>query len=152
MISLMKILSANKRAKHDYEIIERYKAGISLKGQEVKSIRLGRMSLKGAFVVVKGEEVFLIGANIPPYQPKNAPSDYNPQRSRKLLLRKSEIRQIIGKSKQKGLTMVPLVVYTDNGKIKLEFALCKGKKKRDKREDIKKREVQREIQRALKQK
>jgi len=152
IIKLMKILAVNKRARHDYEILEKYKAGIVLTGQEVKSIRLGRMSLKGAFVVVKGEEVFLIGANIPPYQPKNAPSDYNSQRSRKLLLRKSEIKQIIGKSKQKGLTMVPLIVYTDRRKIKIEFALCKGKKKADKREQIKKREIQREIQRALKQK
>jgi len=147
----MNVLALNKKARHDYEIIEKYKAGISLTGQEVKSIRLGRMNLSGSFVVVKGEEVFLIGSRIPPYQPKNVPPDYDPQRSRKLLLKKSEIKQIIGKSKQKGLTMVPLMVYTDRGNIKVEFALCKGKKKADKREQIKKREVKREIQRALKE-
>ena len=146
----MKIIVENKKALFNYQILEKFKAGIVLTGQEVKSVKNGRTSLQGAFVVVKGEEVFLIGANIPPYQPKNAPKDYNPQRSRKLLLKKSEIKHLIGKAKQKGLTMIPLKVYTERGKIKIEFAIVKGKKKADKRELIKKREIEREIRRVLK--
>jgi len=146
----MKIIVENKKALFNYQILEKFKAGIVLTGQEVKSVKNGRTSLQGAFVVVKGEEVFLIGANIPPYQPKNAPKDYNPQRSRKLLLKKSEIKHLIGKAKQKGLTMIPLKVYTERGKIKIEFAIVKGKKKADKRELIKKREIEKEIRRALK--
>lgn len=140
----------NKKAYFNYQILEKFKAGIVLQGQEVKSIKSGKISLRGSFVVLRGEEVFLIGANIPPYQPKNAPKNYNPQRSRKLLLKKTEIRHLIGKAKQRGLTMVPLKVYTDKGKIKLEFGIARGKKKVDKRELIKKREIEREIKRALK--
>ncbi len=152
MPKFMKIIAENRKAYFNYDILEKFKAGIVLQGQEVKSIKNGRINLQGAFVVVKGEEVFLIGARIPPYQPKNAPKDYNPQRSRKLLLRKSEIKHLIGKAKQKGLTMAPLKVYTDKGKIKIEFAIVKGKKKVDKREQIKKREIEREIRRILKEK
>jgi len=148
----MKIILENKKALFNYQILEKFKAGVVLTGQEVKSVKNGRISLRGAFVVVKGEEVFLIGASIPPYQPKNAPKDYNPQRSRKLLLKKSEIKHLIGKAKQKGLTMIPLKVYTERGKIKIEFAVVRGKKKVDKREEIKKREIEREIKRALKSK
>ena len=146
----MAIIVENKKALFNYEVLEKFKAGIVLSGQEVKSIKTGKISLQGAFVVLKNEEAFLIGANIPPYQPKNAPKDYDPQRSRKLLLKKSEIRHLIGKTKQKGLTMIPLRVYTERGKIKLEFGIARGKKKVDKREEIKKREVEREIRRALK--
>lgn len=145
----MAVLAVNKKARYNYEILEKFKAGMVLNGQEVKSIKAGRINLQGAFVVIKGGEVFLIGAAIPPYQPKNAPPDYNPQQSRKLLLHRSEIKQLIGKTHQKGLTMVPLMVYIDKRKVKLEFALCKGKKKADKREEIKKREVERKIRRAL---
>ena len=148
----MKIILENKKALFNYQILEKFKAGVVLTGQEVKSVKNGKISLQGAFVVVKGEEVFLIGASIPPYQPKNAPKDYNPQRSRKLLLKKSEIKHLIGKVKQKGLTMIPLKVYTERGKIKIEFAVVRGKKKVDKREEIKKREIEREIKRALKSK
>lgn len=146
----MKTIVENKKAYFNYQILEKFKAGIVLIGQEVKSIKTGKISLRGSFVVLKGEEVFLIGANIPPYQPKNAPKDYHPQRSRKLLLKKAEIKHLIGKVKQKGLTMVPLKVYTDKGKIKIEFGIARGKRKFDKREQIKKREVEREIRRALK--
>ena len=146
----MKILSENKKAYFDYEILEKFEAGIALIGQEVKSIKSGRINLAGSYVVLKNSEVFLIGCNIPPYQPKNAPPDYNPERSRKLLLKKSEIKYLIGKTKQKGLTLVPLRVYTKRGKIKLEFGIARGKKKIDKRELIKKREVEREIKRELK--
>lgn len=146
----MRVLAENRKAYFDYIILEKLEAGISLIGQEVKSIKLRRISLKGSYVVLKNEEVFLIGCHIPAYQPKNAPADYNPERSRKLLLRKTEIKNLIGKSKQRGLTLVPTRVYTKRGKIKLEFALAKGKKKKDKRETIKKREAEREIKRALK--
>jgi len=145
----MNLLAKNKRAYFDYEILEKFEAGISLTGQEVKSIKLGRISLKGSYVILKDKEVFLVGCHIPAYQPKNAPLDYNPERSRKLLLKKSEIKGLIGKTKIKGLTLVPLRVYTKRGIIKLEIALAKGKKKADKRELIKKREAEREIKRAL---
>lgn len=146
----MKVLSKNRKAYFNYEILEKFEAGISLIGQEVKSIKTRGVSLAGSYVVLKEEEVFWIGLNVPPYQPKNAPKDYNPERTRKLLLKKSEIKYLIGKSKQKGLTLIPLRLYTKNGKIKLEFGIAKGKKKTDKRELIKKREIQREIAKALK--
>lgn len=153
----MSVLAKNKKAYFDYEILEKFEAGISLLGQEVKSIKTGRINLKGSYIVLKQSpnkerpEVFLIGANIPPYQLKNIHSDYRPQRSRKLLLKKREINYLIGKAKQKGLTMIPLRVYTKKGKIKIEFAIAKGKKKRDKREAIKKREIEREIKKTLQQ-
>ncbi len=152
----MKILAENKKAYFNYEILEKFEAGISLIGQEVKSLKTRGVNLAGNYVVLKqpaereNPEVFWIGAKISPYQPKNAPSDYNPERSRKLLLKKSEIKYLIGKSKQKSLTLIPLKLYTKNGQIKLEFAIAKGKKKFDKRESIKKREIEREIQRVLK--
>jgi len=145
----VKILSENKKAYYNYQILEKFEAGIALIGQEVKSIKAGKIGLAGSFVVLKGEEAFLIGANIPPYQPKNAPADYLAERSRKLLLKKSEIKYLIGKAKEKGLTLVPLMVYTQKGKIKIEFGLAKGKRKTDKREVIKKRELEREIKREL---
>lgn len=148
----MRTLVQNKKAYFNYQILERFEAGISLIGQEVKSIKSGRIHLAGSYIVLKKEEVFLIGANIPLYQPKNAPPDYNPERPRKLLLKKSEIKYLIGKIEQKGLTLVPLRVYTIRGRIKLEFAVAKGKKKFDKRELIKKREAERIIQRTLKKK
>jgi len=152
----VKILAENKKAYFNYEILEKFEAGISLIGQEVKSLKTRGVNLAGNYVVLRGPaeggypEVFWIGAKISPYQPKNAPSYYNPERSRKLLLRKSEIKYLIGKTKQKGLTFIPLKLYTKNSKIKLEFAIVKGKKKFDKRELIKKREVEREIRKVLK--
>jgi len=146
----MKIITENKKAYYKYAILEKFEAGIVLIGQEVKSIKLGRISLRGSYVVFKDNELYLIGAHIPPYQPKNAPPDYNPGRSRKLLLTKSEIKHLIGKSKEKSLTLVSLKVYTRKGKIKIEFAIVKGKKKVDKRELIKKRETEREIRRVIK--
>ncbi len=146
----MKILAVNRKARFDYEILEKFEAGLVLTGQEVKSIRLGRMSLKASYVVLRGNELFLVGANVPPYQPKNAPADYNAERSRKLLLNKAEIKQLIGETKEKGLTLIPLKAYTKYAKIKLEFGIGKGKRKADKRETIKKRQAQREIERELK--
>jgi SsrA-binding protein len=146
----IKIFAENKTAGFDVEILEKYQAGLVLNGQEVKSIRLGKMGLKGSYVVFKGNELFLVGANIPPYQPKNAPKDYNPERSRKLLLQKDEISRLMGKSKEKGLTLLPLIVYTNATKLKLEFGVAKRLKKFDKREKIKKADIKREIDRTLK--
>lgn len=146
----MKTLAENKKAYFNYLILEKFEAGLILIGQEVKSIKSGRINLAGSYVVLKDNEFYLVGCDIPPYQPKNAPPDYNPERSRKLLLTKTEIKYLIGKTKQKGLTLVPLRVYTKRGKIKLEFGIAKGKKKVDKRELIKRRETEREMRRVLK--
>ena len=140
----------NRKARFNYEILEKYETGIELLGVEVKSIRSGRMSLEGAFVVVRGGEVFLINSNIPPYQPNNTSKDYDPLRNKKLLLTKKEIATLAGSEKNKSLTIVPISVYNKGRKIKVEIALVKGKKKHDKRENIKKRETNREINRAIK--
>ena len=146
------ILGENKKAYFDYEILERFEAGIVLKGKEVKSLKTHRTNLEGAFVVIKDGEAFIINWYIPPYQPANKTGEVNSERTRKLLLKKKEINYLLGKTKEKGLTLVPLKVYTTNtGKIKLEIGLAKGRKKKDKREIIKKRESEREIGRYLKQ-
>jgi SsrA-binding protein len=140
----------NRKARFDYEILEKYEAGIELLGVEVKSVRGGRMSLEGAFVIVRGGEIFLINANVPPYQVKNSPKDYDPLRNKKLLLTKKEITELAGSEKNKSLTIVPISVYNKNRKIKVEIALVKGKKKFDKRETIQRRETDREIRREYK--
>src|SRR3989338_2613689 len=141
----------NRKARFDYEILEKYEAGIELLGTEVKSVRSGKMSLEGAFVIVRGGEAYLINANIPPYQPKNALKDYDPLRNRRLLLTKKEISKLASTEKNKSLTIVPILVYNKGRKIKIEIAEVKGKKKRDKRETIKKREMEREIRREYKE-
>ena len=140
----------NRKARFDYEILEKYETGIELLGTEVKSIRGGKMSLEGAFVIVRGGEAYLINSNIPPYQAKNAPKDYDPLRNRKLLLTKKELAELAGSEKNKSLTIVPISVYNKNRKIKVAIALVKGKKKFDKRETIKKRDTDREIRREYK--
>ena len=141
----------NRKAYFNYEILEKYEAGIELLGVEVKSVRDGQMSLEGAFVIIRGGEAYLINATIPPYQAKNAPKDYDPLRNRKLLLTKKEISELGGSERNKSLTIVPISVYNKNRKIKLEIALVKGKKKFDKRETLKKRDTEREIRRTLKE-
>ena len=146
----MKIIAENKKAYFDYEILEKFEAGIVLTGQEVKSIRSGRINLAGSYVVLDKEEVFLLNAQIPPYQPKNAPPDYDPARARKLLLNKSEIKYLVGKAQEKRLTLIPLRVYAKKGKIKLEFGLGKGRKKASKKELLRKRDIEREIEIELK--
>lgn len=146
----MTTLAYNKRANFDYEILEKYEAGLILTGQEVKSVRTGHISLKGSFVTIKGNEMFLTNATISPYSPAGELKGYNPTRSRKLLLKRSEIASLIGKSRTLGLTMIPIRVYTRKRFLKLEFGLGKGKKEFDKRDKIQKREVQRNIQRMLK--
>jgi len=145
-----KILAKNRRATFDYELLKKYEAGLVLKGMEVKSIKSGQASLKGAFVTVHNGEIYLTNANIPPYKFAGNSKDYDPTRSRKLLLHKKEIDYLLGKSKTEGLTMIPLSLYNSGNKIKLEFALARGKKKYDKRETLKKRTAQREIDRKLK--
>ena len=144
-------LADNKKAFFNYEILEKFEAGLVLMGTEVKSIRTGHMSLKGAYVVLTAKgEPFLVGANIPYYQPNNDPAHYKPDQSIKLLLHKKEIDYLIGKSHQKGLTFIPLRVYNNKGRLKLEFGIGKGKREFDKRETIKKRDIDREIRREYK--
>ena len=141
----------NRKARFNYEFLEKYETGIELLGTEVKSVRNGQMSLEGAFVIVRGGEAYLINANIPPYQIKNAPKDYDPLRNRKLLLTKKELAELAGSEKNKSLTIVPISVYNKNRKIKVEIALVKGKKKFDKRETQKKRDTDRDIRREIKE-
>jgi len=145
----MGIISTNKRAYFDYEIIEVFEAGIELRGFEVKAIKSGRINLAGAYVVIKNNQAWLLNSDIPPYQPKNMPEDYDSKRTRRLLLKKSEIKNLIGRVQEKGLTLLPLKVYTKgkSARIKIEIGLGKSRKKADKRQLIKKREVQREIKR-----
>jgi len=143
----MQIYSENKKAYYDYDILEKFEAGLVLLGTEVKSIKSGHCALSGAYVIIKGEEPYLLGAKIPAYQPKNAPADYNPERLRKLLLNKKEIQELMGRSSERGFSLIPLKIYEKSGRIKLEFGLGKGTKKYDKKEKIKKRDVEREIHR-----
>ena len=145
----MQTYSENKKAHYDYEILEKFEAGLVLQGQEVKSIKTGHINLSGSYVVFKGFEPYLIGAKIPPYQPKNAPADYNPEQSRKLLLNKKEINFLIGKVNERGFSLIPLKIYDKNGRIKIEFGLARGKRKFDKREKIKRQDIDRDVNREL---
>jgi SsrA-binding protein len=140
----------NRKAHFNYEILEKITAGIELLGFEVKAVKAGRMTLDGAYVTIRGNEAFLIGAGITSLQPKNTPTDYDERRNRKLLLTKKEIARLAGTENQNGLTIIPLSVYNMGRKIKVELGLAKGKKTRDKRESIKSRESDREIRRTLK--
>jgi SsrA-binding protein len=146
----MAIYAENRKARFNYEIVEKYEAGIELIGTEVKSVRGGQMSLEGAFVIVRGREAYLMNANVPPFQPKNAPADYDPLGNRRLLLTKKELDELASHEKNKSLTIVPLSVYNKGHKVKVEIALVKGKKKFDKRETLKKRDTDREIRREYK--
>ena len=146
----MAFYAENRKVRFNYEVVEKYEAGIELIGTEVKSVRAGKVSLEGAFVIVRGGECFLINANIQPYQEKNAPKDYDPLRNRKLLLTKKEIAELAGNEKNKSLTIMPISMYNKNRKIKIEIAVVKGKRKADKRESIKKRETDIEIRREYK--
>ena len=143
-------VARNRRATFDYEILETYEAGIQLIGSEVKSVKAGHANLSGAFVVIRRTEAWLLGATIPPYQPKNTPPGYDPTRSRKLLLHGAELRELIGKAAARGLTLIPLRLYTKGPTIKLAFGLARRKRKYDKRERIRKNEDKRKIERALK--
>jgi SsrA-binding protein len=152
----MPVLATNKRAYFDYEIADTFEAGLVLFGHEVKSIKTGHISLKGSYVTVKQTdkklpELLLINAHIPLYAKASTIKDYDPTRSRQLLLHKSEINRLIGKRKEQGLTLVPLKIYTKHSLIKLSFGIGRGKKKVDKRAAIKKREVDRQIRTLTKQ-
>jgi SsrA-binding protein len=146
----MAALVHNKKADFNYEIVERYEAGIELFGFEVKSLKKGTGSLEGSFVVLKNGELFLKNSYIPPYQEKNTPESYDPYRMRKLLMKKSEIEKIAEDKKGQGLTIIPISWYNKNNKVKLEVALARGKKKYDKRETIKKRDQERDLGRRFK--
>lgn len=143
-------LIRNKKVNKDFKIIDTYSAGMELFGFEVKSIRKKNGSLDGSHITVRGDEVYLIGAFIPPYQPNNTPKGYDPYRNRRLLLNKKEIAELVGFEKQKGLTIVPISMYNKLRTIKLELAVAGGKKKFDKREDIKRRDTTRDIERNFK--
>ncbi len=143
-------LILNRKAKFNYELIEKYSVGIELVGYEVKSLKNGQGSLDGAHITIRGQEAFLIGMHIPPYQISNTPSDYDSRRNRKLLLTKKELSLLENTESQRGLTIVPLSVYNKGRYIKLEIAVARGKKKFDKRESIKKRDSERDIRRSLK--
>jgi len=145
-----KTYGTNKKAYFEYVVIEKFDAGMELFGHEVKSIKKEQINLGGAYVILKNSEVFLINATIPPYQPKNTPKNYDSQRSRKLLLTKKEMAYLSGKSKEKGLTLLPLRCYIKGRFIKLEFGLAKKKKAYDKRESIRKKETKRNIGKELK--
>lgn len=142
--------AVNRRVHFDYEVLETYEAGVALYGFEVKSVKTGRINLSGSFAVIRNNQVWLINATIPPYQSKNTPADYDPERSRRLLLHRAEIKELIGKNAQKGLTIVPLKAYTKRNRVKVLIGLARHKKKGDKRETIKRRETEREIERTLK--
>jgi SsrA-binding protein len=145
-----KVISDNRQARYLYEILETYEAGIQLTGTEVKSIRAGRVNLQDGYALLRNGEAWLINVHISPYTASGQYFNHEPRRTRKLLLHRQEIRKLIGKVEQQGLTLVPLKMYLKRGWVKVSIALVKGKKLHDKREDIKKRQDQREMQRAMK--
>jgi SsrA-binding protein len=142
-----KVIASNRKARHDYTILDTYEAGVVLVGTEVKSLRLGRASLADAFATVDDGEVWLRGLHIPEYD-RGTWTNHEPRRTRKLLLHKSEILKLIGKTKESGLSLVPLAMYFKDGKVKLELGLARGKKAYDKRQALAKRDADREISRA----
>jgi SsrA-binding protein len=144
-----KLIVDNRRARHDYHLLERVEAGLILTGTEVKSLREGRASLQQAYADVRGGEAWLVGAHISVYDQGNL-ANHDPDRDRKLLLHRREVDSLAGKVAQKGLTLVPTRLYFKNGRAKVELALARGKEGRDKRRDIAKREADRDMQRALK--
>ena len=144
-----KLIANNKKAYHEYFIEETYEAGVSLHGTEVKSLRMGRCSIKEAFVRIENAEVFVYGMHISPYEKGNI-FNKDPLRVKKLLLHKQEINKLLGKIKEKGYTLVPLQVYFSNGRAKVEIGLARGKKLYDKRDDIAKKDARRETEREFK--
>ncbi len=140
----------NRKALFNYEALEEWQAGLELLGYEIKSLRAGHGSLEGAYVIIRGGEAWLVGATIPPYQPNNTPESYSPTRQRRLLLHKKEIEELAQKSERERLTIIPLRVYNKGARFKLALAVARGKKRSDKRETIKRRDTEREIERTLK--
>lgn len=146
----MSPLIQNRKVFFNYEVLEKIEAGIELLGNEVKSLRAGQGTLDGTHITIRGGEAYLIGMDIPAYQPKNTSPEYNPKRNRRLLLTKKELAELSGKESSRGLTLVPISVYNKGRNLKIEIAIVRGKKKFDKRESTKKRETEREMRRTLK--
>lgn len=146
----VKVVARNKKARHDYTIEETYEAGIVLTGTEIKSVRAGKANLQDSYARIKDGEVFLLNLHISPFEQGNR-YNHDPTRTRKLLLHKDEIRKLIGKTKLKGYSLIPLDLHLRNGFCKVELALAKGKKLYDKRQDMAKRDAQREMERAFKE-
>ena len=147
----VKVIALNRRARHDYEILESFEAGLALVGSEVKSLRAGRADLKDAYGLIEGGEAWLLGVHISPYQFARD-GGHDPERTRKLLMHRQEIERVRGKLDQKGLTLIPLRLYFKAGKAKVEMGLAKGKAQYDKRETLKRRQAEREMQRAMRHK
>ena len=143
-----KIIVSNRKARHDYAILDTFEAGVALTGTEVKSLRLGRASLLDGFATIDDGEVYLRNVHIPEYD-QGSWTNHEPRRVRKLLLHRAEIERLIGKTKESGLTLVPLAMYFSAGKVKVELALARGKRSYDKRQDLAKRDADREVSRAL---
>jgi SsrA-binding protein len=145
-----KVVCDNRQARYLYEILETYEAGIQLTGTEVKSIRAGKVNLQDGYALLRDGEVWLTNAHISPYNASGQYFNHEPRRTRKLLLHRQEIRKLIGKVEQQGLTLVPLKMYFKRGRVKVSIALGKGKKLHDKRDDLKKRQDKRDMERAMK--
>lgn len=148
----MPTLTENRQVHHDYEILETIEAGIVLTGAEVKSAKLGQITLRGSYVTIRDGGAWLVNCHVAPYKPANIGAGYEPTRSKKLLLNRHELSSLIGKSKAQGQTVVPLSVFTKRGLVKVQIALVRGKRQHDKRASIKKRETEREIARASRRK
>ncbi len=149
LVAQEKNITVNRKARHEYSIVQTYEAGIVLQGTEVKSLRSGKANLVDSYANIKDGEVWLVGAHISVYEQGNI-NNHEPTRTRKLLLNRNEIRKLIVKVKEKGLTLIPLRLYFKNGKVKVELALAKGKKVYDKREAIAKRDLLRDQERRIK--
>ena len=145
----VKVIAQNRKARHDYFVEETYEAGLELKGTEVKSIRLGQVNLKDSFAQVRGGELFVEGMHISPYEKGNI-YNVNPMRPKRLLMHKAEIRKLEQAVMQKGLALIPLSIYLKDGRMKLEVAICRGKKLYDKRDTLAKRDAERDMERSMK--
>lgn len=150
MADSIKVITENRKARHDYHVEETFEAGIVLAGTEVKSLRAGKANLKDSFARIDHGEIFLFNAHISPYEQGNR-FNHDPLRTRKLLMHAHEIRKLIGKVQEKGLTLVPLKMYFKNGKAKVQLALAKGKKLYDKRDDMAARDAKREMERVFRE-
>jgi len=145
-----KVVAENRQARFEYEILETFEAGIELVGTEVKSVRAGKANLRDGFALIRNGEVWLHNVHISPYDTASQYFNHDPRRTRKLLMHRQEIRKLIGKVEQQGLTLVPLKMYLKRGWVKISLALARGKKLHDKREDLKQKQAKREMQRAMK--
>ncbi len=146
----IKVITTNRKARHDYQILETIEAGIALVGTEVKSLRAGRVNLKDSYAEIRAGEIFLVGAHISPYEEGNS-FNHEPERQRRLLLHRREILRFGTKTREKGLTLVPLRMYFKSNRVKVELGLARGKRAYDKRQAIAKRDAKRELDRALKE-